>query len=125
MPGMDMTGSAATAAGGLTSYAGAAPANADELAAAHRAYPAALPAALAQQVGRARAALIASVEDGGPAAAAGLQVGDLVFELDGVAIDGPEALRAALGDRPGKTCTVGLVRGGARQDVEVALGSQA
>src|SRR5215471_8395923 len=43
MPGMDM-GASATA-GTLTSYAGAAPANADELAAAHRPYPAALPAA--------------------------------------------------------------------------------
>jgi nitrite reductase (NO-forming) len=43
MPGMDMSSSAS--AGSLTSYAGAAPANADELAAAHEPYPAALPAA--------------------------------------------------------------------------------
>jgi nitrite reductase (NO-forming) len=50
MPGMDMTGSAATAAADLTSYAGAAPANADELAAAHRAFPAELPAAPATAV---------------------------------------------------------------------------
>jgi nitrite reductase (NO-forming) len=47
---MDMTGSAATAAADLTSYAGAAPANADELAAAHRAFPAELPAAPATAV---------------------------------------------------------------------------
>jgi nitrite reductase (NO-forming) len=43
MPGMDMSSSAS--AGSLTSYAGAAPANADELATAHRPYPATLPAA--------------------------------------------------------------------------------
>jgi nitrite reductase (NO-forming) len=42
MPGMDMS---STNLGSLTSYAGAAPANADALAAAHTAYPAALPAA--------------------------------------------------------------------------------
>jgi nitrite reductase (NO-forming) len=41
MPGMDMGASAGT----LTSYAGAAPTNAAELAAAHKPYPAALPAA--------------------------------------------------------------------------------
>jgi len=49
MPGMDMSGSTA-ASGGLTSYAGAAPANADELAAAHVPYSAALPAAPAGPV---------------------------------------------------------------------------
>jgi nitrite reductase (NO-forming) len=48
MPGM--TGSSATATGALTSYAGAAPANADELAAAHKPYPATLPPAQAGPV---------------------------------------------------------------------------
>ena len=41
MPGMTAT---TTGTGAMTSYAGASPANADELAAAHKAYPAALPA---------------------------------------------------------------------------------
>jgi nitrite reductase (NO-forming) len=48
MPGM--TGSNTAAAGDLTSYAGAAPANADELAAAHKPYPATLPPAQAGPV---------------------------------------------------------------------------
>ncbi len=43
MPGM--TAGASTSSGSLESYAGAAPANADALAAAHRPYPATLPAA--------------------------------------------------------------------------------
>ena len=43
MSGMDMSSS--SSAGSLTSYAGAAPANAEELATAHEPYPAALPAA--------------------------------------------------------------------------------
>ena len=62
MPGMDM-GASATA-GTLTSYAGAAPANADELAAAHRPYPAALPAAPT-----------------GPVAAVNLKLTDLTIEV--------------------------------------------
>jgi nitrite reductase (NO-forming) len=49
MAGMDMSGTTA-AAGGLTSYAGAAPTNATALAAAHRPYPAALPPAPAGPV---------------------------------------------------------------------------
>jgi len=48
MPGMDMTASADL--GSLMSFAGAAPANAAALAAAHHAYPAALPAAPAGAV---------------------------------------------------------------------------
>ena len=55
MPGMDMSASANT--GTLTSYAGAAPANADELAAAHTPYPAALPPAQAGPVANVRLAL--------------------------------------------------------------------
>jgi len=43
MPGMSSTATSDT--GALTSYAGAAPANADALAAAHKAFPATLPAA--------------------------------------------------------------------------------
>jgi nitrite reductase (NO-forming) len=44
MPGMDMS---ATSGAALTSYAGAAPTNADAIAAAHKAFPAALPAVAA------------------------------------------------------------------------------
>jgi nitrite reductase (NO-forming) len=47
MPGMTST---ATGTGALTSYAGAAPANADAIATAHEAFPAALPAAPAGPV---------------------------------------------------------------------------
>jgi nitrite reductase (NO-forming) len=47
MPGMDMSGAGS---GALTSFAGAAPANADALAAAHRPFRAALPAAPAGPV---------------------------------------------------------------------------
>ncbi len=88
------------------------------------AYPAALPAQLAQLAGRDRGALVASIEDGGPAATAGILIGDILIELDGIAVTGPDSLRAALGDRPGKTVSLALLRGGAKQEVQVALGSR-
>jgi nitrite reductase (NO-forming) len=58
MPGM-ATGSSATSAGSsaLQSYAGASPANADALASAHKAFPAALPAAPAGPVAHANLVL--------------------------------------------------------------------
>jgi nitrite reductase (NO-forming) len=48
--GMDMGSTAAASTGGLTSYAGAAPANADALAIAHKPFPATLPPAAAGPV---------------------------------------------------------------------------
>jgi S1-C subfamily serine protease len=89
------------------------------------AYPAQLPAQLSQLAGGAsRGALIASVEDGGPAAAAGVLVGDILVELDGVAISGPDSLRAALGDRPGKAVQLVVLRGGVRHELAATIGSK-
>ena len=70
-------------------------------------------------------ALVASVEDGGPAATAGVIVGDTIVELDGVAITGPDSLRTALHDRPGKAIKVVVLRGGNRQELDVTLGAKA
>jgi S1-C subfamily serine protease len=70
-------------------------------------------------------ALVASVEDGGPAATAGLLVGDVLVELDGVKIDHPDILRSALGERPGKSVKLAFVRAGNRQEVDVTLGAKA
>lgn len=72
----------------------------------------------------AQGALVASLEDGGPAATAGILVGDILTEVDGVAVNGPDSLRSVLGDRPGKTVKIVLVRGGARQELDVAIGSK-
>ncbi len=70
-------------------------------------------------------ALVASVEDGGPAAGAGVLVGDVLVELDGVKIDHPDVLRTALGERPGKAVKLAFVRAGNRQEVDVTLGAKA
>ena len=88
------------------------------------AYPATLPPSLAQVAGRDRGALVANIEDGGPAATGGLIVGDIITELDGVAVTGPDSLRAALGDRPGKTVKVAILRGGAKLELDVAIGTR-
>jgi hypothetical protein len=88
------------------------------------AYPATLPAALAQQIGRGRAALVTSLDDGGPAATAGVLVGDLIVALDGLSVEGPDSLREAVVDRGGKTAPIELVRGGGRVTLDVAIGSK-
>ncbi|MBV8760916.1 MAG: PDZ domain-containing protein [Deltaproteobacteria bacterium] len=69
-------------------------------------------------------ALVASVEDGGPAATAGILVGDVIAELDGEAVSGPDTLRSVLASRPGKQVKVAVIRAGQRQEIEVTLGAQ-
>lgn len=68
-------------------------------------------------------ALVASVDAAGPAAAAGIIAGDILLEIAGTPVTGPDSLRAALRDRPGQTVEVVLSRGGARQTVSATLGS--
>ncbi len=70
-------------------------------------------------------AIVASLDDGGPAASAGVLVGDVLVEVDGTAITGPDSLRTALHDRPGQTVKLVLLRGGQRTELDVALGSKA
>jgi S1-C subfamily serine protease len=88
------------------------------------AFPAALPPSIAQLVGRGRAALVTGLDDGGPAATAGVLVGDLIVALDGQPVEGPDSLREAVADRGGKTVPVELVRGGGRVTLDVAIGSK-
>jgi S1-C subfamily serine protease len=69
-------------------------------------------------------ALIASLEDGGPAATAGLLVGDILVSLAGTAIHGPVELRAFLIDRGGQTVDAEIIRAGAKQTIPVTIGSK-
>lgn len=69
-------------------------------------------------------ALVASVEDGAPAATAGILVGDAIAELDGEPVQGPDTLRAVLASRPGKQVKVVVIRAGQRQELDVTLGAQ-
>jgi S1-C subfamily serine protease len=89
------------------------------------AYPAAVPPTLVEATGRSRGALIASLDDDGPAARAGLMLGDLLIELAGAPVTGPESLREQLGDRAGTTATVVFIRAGVRAERTVEVGSRA
>ena len=69
-------------------------------------------------------ALIASLDDAGPAAKAGLFVGDVITAIAGDAVTGPDSLREALADRPGETVKVSILRAGQAQEVDVTIGTR-
>ncbi len=69
-------------------------------------------------------ALVANLDDDGPAKAAGVLVGDLIVELDGEAVGGPDSLRSALAPRSGKSVKLVVVRAGTRTELDLAVGSK-
>lgn len=73
----------------------------------------------------ANGALVANVEDGGPAATAGILVGDIIVEAAGATVTGPDSLRVLLSERPGDAIKVAVLRAGARHEFDVTLGSKA
>ncbi|MEZ4368318.1 MAG: trypsin-like peptidase domain-containing protein [Kofleriaceae bacterium] len=80
----------------------------------------AVPVELDGEVG----ALVARVDDGSPAAAAGVRIGDVILRLGGAPTRGPDGLRAALWERPGAEVELALSRAGAAVTVMVTLGSR-
>ena len=83
----------------------------------------ALPAALKASVGQEHGLLLVTVEDDGPAAQAGLTIGDIVVKIAGQSVQGLDDLRASLTpDRVGQPTTIGILRGGTPQDVVVTPG---
>ncbi len=72
---------------------------------------------------QARGALVASVNPQGPAAAAGIEQGDVIVEFDGQAVPDMRALpRVVAATAVDKEVTVRVFRGGAFVDVTVVLG---
>ena len=67
---------------------------------------------------------VVQVEDGSPAQAAGLTIGDVLLSIGGAAIRHPVQLLEAVSDHAGEALTLGLLRGGAEQDVSVTLGEK-
>ncbi len=68
-------------------------------------------------------ALVVTVDPSGPAAAAGVQTGDVIVAVEGTATaDAADLLGALEGTRTGQTVRVGLQRGDRPFDVAVTLG---
>ena len=75
--------------------------------------------------GRERALLIVGVSDSGPAATAGVNVGDLIVAVDGKAVSSSEDLLDALVERGvGQTIVLSTLRGGAAREVSVVIGER-
>lgn len=91
--------------------------------------PVQLPPALRQQLGlgdQERGLLVVSVEDGGPAAQAGLLIGDVVVAFAGEAVRDPAELRDLLGpERVGQSATVRIARGGQPLALTLTVGERA
>jgi S1-C subfamily serine protease len=69
--------------------------------------------------------LIVGVNAEGPAAKAGLLIGDIVLAVDGQTIGSPEELLDWLtGERVGKAATLRLLRGGQPSEVSVTIGER-
>ena len=69
--------------------------------------------------------MVVSIEEGAPAHAAGISLGDVVVACAGEAVADPSELLAALtGDRVGTSVTLRVLRGGAPQDIAVTVGER-
>jgi serine protease Do len=73
-------------------------------------------------LGRANGALVRSVEDGGPAAAAGVEPGDIITRFDGKPVERSSDLPRLVGNtRPGSKSTIQVFRRGATRDLSVTV----
>ena len=76
-------------------------------------------------VSQAHGLLVVQVEDGGPADAAGLSLGDILLGLGGMALDDVDDLRRVLrGQAAGQAVTLNLARGGTAHALTVTLGAR-
>ncbi len=76
---------------------------------------------LAERLGRARGLEIVQLLEPGPAASAGLRVGDIVLELDGAPIEGVGDLqRHLVGDVIGRRLDLRVERGGETRSISVS-----
>ncbi len=75
--------------------------------------------------GDAVGAMVMSLDDSGPAKAAGLHVGDIIVAWHGEPVEGPRGLMRRLGpDSAGTSVTLGILRGGSRSEVVVTIGEK-
>ena len=87
-------------------------------------YPARLPPGLHQPLGQHSAVAVVGLADNGPAASAGVLVGDLILKIAGQPIRNPMQLRAELIERSGEPIDVTILRGGHTQDLRITAGTR-
>ncbi|MCL2802684.1 MAG: trypsin-like peptidase domain-containing protein [Micrococcales bacterium] len=82
--------------------------------------------AVVEVAGQHRAgAAIAKVQSGSPAAASGIQAGDVIYAVDGRPVNGSLALTATIRSRsPGSDVTISLVRDGQPLDITATLSAK-
>jgi S1-C subfamily serine protease len=69
--------------------------------------------------------MIMSLDDNGPAKAAGLHLGDIITSWNSEPVSGPRELIRRLGpDSAGAAVTLGVVSGGETRNVTVAIGEK-
>jgi S1-C subfamily serine protease len=79
----------------------------------------------AHGLGRDVGLMVISVDEGAPAHAAGISLGDVIVAFDGKAVSDPAELLGALsGERVGGSATLRILRGGTPQDVRVTVGER-
>jgi S1-C subfamily serine protease len=89
--------------------------------------PVALPEALRRLApgSDARGLIVVSLENDGPAARAGMMLGDVLLALEGTAIHDPGDIQTVLaGRRAGTAVTTSLIRAGAPLEVAITLGER-
>ena len=68
--------------------------------------------------------LVAAVSDDSPAAAAGIQVGDVVTAVDSLAVDSARDLSREIRHRPGETVAIEIYRDGRPRQIQATLGER-
>ena len=84
-----------------------------------------LPHDIADDVGQPRGVAVVALEENGPAATAGLGVGDIIISIDQQSITSPLSLRSRLLDRGGDTINLRVLRAGQTEDLNVSVGTRA
>jgi len=73
-------------------------------------------------LGKAQGAAVSNVEEGSPAAKAGLEVGDVILKIDGRAVEGSADLsRTIRAVKPGSRVNLSVWRGGKPRDIVVTV----
>jgi S1-C subfamily serine protease len=87
--------------------------------------PVQVPEELRQEAGQAQALMILGVSKDGPAAQAGVLMGDILFALDGAPVAGMSQLAGLLGpDAVGKQIELRLIRAGRVQSLNAKVGER-